>query len=70
MEEQARLQTEIRDTERRQRKLRQEIFEVEDRILASRDELVDAIKSKLKAAVSEQTLFTLRWVLTGETTRQ
>ena len=69
MEEQARLQTEIRDTERRQRKLRQEIFEVEDRILASRDELVDAIKSKLKPAVSAQTLFTLRWVLTGETTR-
>lgn len=63
MEEQARIQSEIRDTERHQRKLRQEIFEVEDRILAKRDELVQAIKSKLKPAVTSQTLFTLRWRL-------
>jgi ERCC4-related helicase len=65
IEEQARIQTEIRDTERRQRKLRQEIFDVEDRILAERDALVESIRAKLKPAVSSQTLFTLRWTLTG-----
>lgn len=69
IEEQARIQTEIRDTERRQRKLRQEIFDVEDRILAKRDELVEAIKSKLKPMVKSQALFTLRWVLTGATSK-
>ena len=35
--EQARLQGEIAEAERRQRKLRQEIFEIEDRIMAERD---------------------------------
>ncbi|MEW6133424.1 MAG: SNF2-related protein [Pseudomonadota bacterium] len=65
IEEQARIQTEIRDTERRQRKLRQEIFEVEDRILARRDELVEAIRGKLKPAVTLRILFTVRWELTG-----
>ncbi len=63
IEEQARIQTEIRDAERKQRKLRQEIFDVEDRILAKRDELVEAIKSKLKPAVKSQVLFTLCWSL-------
>ncbi len=67
IEELACVQTEIRDTERRQRKLRQEIFDVEDRILAKRDELVEAMKSKLKPVVRSQTLFTLRWMLAGTT---
>ena len=63
MEEQARLQSKLRDAGRHQRKLRQEIFDVEDRILAKRDERVQAIKSGLKPAVTSQTLFTLRWSL-------
>ena len=61
--EQARVQGDIADTERRQRKLRQEIFEVEDRILAQRDQLVAAIRSKLDPAIQKETLFTVRWVL-------
>jgi len=61
--EQARVQAEIADTERRQRKLRQEIFDVEDRILAQRDQLVAAIRGKLDPAIQKETLFTVRWVL-------
>lgn len=60
---QARLQSEIGELERRQRKLRQEIFEVEDRILAERDKLVAEIRGKLQQSVSTEALFTLRWNL-------
>jgi predicted nucleic acid-binding Zn-ribbon protein len=65
MEEQARIQSDIRDAERRQRKLRQEIFEVEDQILAKRDELVESVRGMLKQSVSTSPLFTIRWTLTG-----
>ncbi len=64
--EQARIQAEISEAERRQRKLRQEIFEVEDRILAERDRLVGAIRGKLNPNVNRDTLFTIRWVLEGK----
>jgi len=62
---QARLQGEITDAERQQRKLRQEIFEVEDRILAERDKLVTGIRGKLDPAINKQALFTIRWSLVG-----
>ena len=61
--EQARVQAETSDTERRQRKLRQEIFEVEDRILAQRDQLVAAIRGKLNPSIQQHALFIIRWSL-------
>jgi adenine-specific DNA-methyltransferase len=61
--QQARLQAETSETERRQRKLRQEIFDVEDRILAQRDQLVAAIRGKLNPSIQQQVLFTIRWSL-------
>jgi len=64
--EQARVQGEIADTERRQRKLRQEIFEVEDRILAQRDQLVANIRAKLDPAIQKDTLFTIQWTLRND----
>ena len=65
LDEQARLQTEIRDLERRQRKLRQEIFDVEDQILAQRDQLLEAIRGKLRQSVHAHPVFTVRWSLNG-----
>ena len=62
---QAARQSEISELERRQRKLRQEIFDVEDRIVAQRDALVAAVRGKLQQAIQQQTLFTLRWSLPG-----
>ncbi len=59
------IQTQISDLERRQRRLRQEIFEVEDRILAHRNKLVDDIKAKLKQKVSIKPLFTIRWTVSN-----
>lgn len=64
--EQARIQSEISEAERRQRKLRQEIFEVEDRILGERDRLVGAIRGKLNPNVNRTALFTIRWYLDGK----
>ena len=61
--EQARVQSEIADTERSQRKLRQEIFEVEDRILAQRDKIVAAIRDKLDPSIQKDSVFTIRWFL-------
>ena len=63
--DQARLQNEIGELERRKRRLRQDIFEVEDRILAQRDELVGVIRRKLEQSVTSQSLFTMRWSLSS-----
>ncbi len=68
--EQARLQSEISEAEKRQRRLRQDIFEVEDRILTERDRLVEAIRGKLNHSIARETLFTFRWVLVGNRSRQ
>ena len=64
--EQAVLQAEISETERRQRKFRQEIFEVEDRILAQRDQLVAAIRGKLQQNIQTQPIFAVRWFLSDK----
>jgi adenine-specific DNA-methyltransferase len=61
--EQARIQDQITDLERSKRKLRQEIFETEDRIIAQRDGLVGTIRGKLKQKTATKPLFSLRWTL-------
>jgi len=63
--ERLRLQDEISEAERRQRKMRQEIFEVEDQINVKRDELVGAIRSKLQQKVETEQLFSIRWALSS-----
>ncbi|NDH66095.1 MAG: ATP-dependent helicase, partial [Microbacteriaceae bacterium] len=63
LSEQARIQTDTAEAERRQRKLRQEIFEVEERIYAQRDLLVAAIRGKLEQKTQTLDLFTVRWSL-------
>ncbi len=61
--DQIRLQEEISTLERRQRKLRQEIFDVEDQILAKRDQLVQGLRARLRQTESKESLFTIRWSL-------
>jgi hypothetical protein len=63
VEERLRVQEEISAAERKQRKMRQEIFDVEDQINAKRDELVNAIRGKLQQQIVTETLFTIRWRL-------
>lgn len=64
MEEQERLQKELKTLERQQRRHRQEIFEVEDEIEAKRDQLIEALEKRLKQKTIIHPLFKIRWVLT------
>ena len=61
IEDQQRIQTDIRELETLQRRQRQEIFEVEDEIISKRDELIAALEEKLKQKTDIQDLFTIRW---------
>jgi ERCC4-related helicase len=61
IEEQQKIQTEIRDLEKLQRRQRQEIFDVEDEIIDKRDELIDALEQRLKQTTHVDELFTIRW---------
>ena len=61
IEEQQKIQMEIRDLEKLQRRQRQEIFDVEDEIINKRDELIDALEQKLKQTTHVEELFTIRW---------
>ena len=55
------LQTKLRDLERKKRRLRQEIFEVEDEIEERRDQMINAIKSKMLKSITETPIFSIRW---------
>ncbi len=61
VEEQQASQKKIRDLERKQRRQRQEIFDVEDEIIEKRDELIDALEKRLKQKTEVKELFTVRW---------
>ena len=63
MGEQARLQEEISTLEKKLRKLRQEIFDVEDEIGARRDALVGGLRAKLGQKSATEVLFRIRWSL-------
>ncbi|PRX34400.1 helicase-like protein [Paraburkholderia sp. BL18I3N2] len=61
LQEQDGIQRELFELERKQRRLRQEIFAVEDEIIAKRDELIALLQQRLQEKTDTQTLFTLRW---------
>jgi superfamily II DNA or RNA helicase len=59
------LQEDLAACERRQRRLRQEIFDVEDRIAEGREGLIAEVRAKLNQRETAERLFTIRWVLSG-----
>ena len=61
LQEQDGIQRELSELERKQRRLRQEIFTVEDEIIAKRDELIASLQQRLQEKTSSQTLFSIRW---------
>ncbi|HDR8948165.1 TPA: DEAD/DEAH box helicase family protein [Burkholderia vietnamiensis] len=61
LQEQDGLQRELSELERKQRRLRQEIFAVEDEIIEKRDALIASLQQRLQEKTETQTLFTLRW---------
>ena len=64
LQEQDGIQRELSDLERKQRHLRQEIFDVEDEIIARRDELIASLQQRLQERTSSETLFSVRWQVT------
>ena len=61
LQEQDGIQRELSELERKQRRLRQEIFAVEDEIIEKRDSLIASLQQRLQEKTETQTLFTLRW---------
>ena len=61
MQEQHEFQEQIRNLERKKRRLRQKIFDIEDRIAEKRDLLIDALEKRMKQKTRIQPLFTIRW---------
>lgn len=61
LQEQDGIQRELSELERKQRRLRQEIFAVEDEIIEKRDALIASLQQRLQEKTETQTLFTLRW---------
>lgn len=64
LQEQDGIQRELSELERKQRRLRQEIFVVEDEIIAKRDELIASLQQRLQEKTSNETLFSVRWQVT------
>ncbi|WP_019656461.1 SNF2-related protein [Variovorax atrisoli] len=64
LQEQDGIQRELSELERKQRRLRQEIFTVEDEIIAKRDELIASLQRRLQEKTKNETLFSIRWQVT------
>lgn len=63
-EELLKIQSELKEHERKKKRLRQEIFQVEDEIEERRDDMINAIKAKMLKAINESPIFTIKWKLT------
>lgn len=55
------LQARIRDMEKKKRRQRQKIFDIEDEIMEKRDSLIDALEKRMQQRTSTEPLFILRW---------
>ena len=61
LDEQHDLQQRIRDLEKKQRRQRQEIFNIEDQIAEKRDALIDALQRRMSQKTTTNNLFTIHW---------
>jgi hypothetical protein len=61
LDEQNELQQKLRDLEKKQRKQRQQIFEIEDEIAEKRDTLIDGLQRRMTQKTYSTHLFTIQW---------
>jgi len=61
LDEQNELQQKLRVLERKQRKQRQQIFEIEDKIAEKRDDLIDGLQRRMTQKTHSTHLFTIQW---------
>lgn len=63
LEEQHEIQQKIQKLEKQQRRQRQEIFKVEDVIIAKRDALIESLERRLSQKTETSSLFTIEWAV-------
>jgi hypothetical protein len=61
VQEQHQLRDKIKDLEKKKRRQRQRIFDVEDEIMEKRDRLIEALEKRMQQKTSREQLFTVRW---------
>jgi hypothetical protein len=61
LEDQQSLQKELQDSEKLQRRQRQQIFDVEDEIIDRRDALIRELQKRLQQVTKTELLFAVRW---------
>jgi len=57
------IQMDIRNLEKKQKRLRTEMEEAEDIIFAKRSEIIDTLAQSLNQGMHEEELFTIRWMV-------
>ena len=62
-EEQHVIQEQVKDLEKQKRRQRQRIFDVEDEIMAKRDELIERLERRMRQRTEVDPLFTIRWAV-------
>ena len=60
-QEQLKIQNELQELSRKQKKQRQEIFNVEDEIAEMRDNMISSIEKRMKQELRQERLFTINW---------
>jgi hypothetical protein len=60
-EEHLRVQNEIREAEKEQRRQRQRIFDLEDEVKDKRDRLITKLETRMTQKTQRETIFTIRW---------
>ena len=64
LEEQQSIQQKIAELEKKKRRQRQQIFDVEDEILGRRDRMIGDLEKRLAQKTTSTALFTLKWKVT------
>ncbi|MBA4384769.1 MAG: ATP-dependent helicase [Anaerolinea sp.] len=61
LEEQHQLQEKIQDLEKKKRRQRQQIFDMEDEIAQKRDDLISTLEKRMTQKTASEPLFTIAW---------
>jgi len=63
VQEQHDIQDKIKELEKKKRRQRQQIFDVEDEIIVKRDSLIEALEKRMKQRTESEDIFTIRWTV-------
>lgn len=61
LQEQGKIQQQIREQEKKRRRIQRDIFDIEDEIQSERDRLIDELRAAMKQEITLTPLFTCEW---------